>query len=152
MTAASPGPIRRTPPELTPNAKEVTVLHIELRTAPGCPHAERARAILADCLTSLGIDSPIVEVVGRYPSPTVLIDSVDVMAPNAAQYLAGRRCNSVHVRSARSSRAEELSDVVFRPAEHFLPGVVQRHAARQQLEKEEEPAAVPLTRGLVCSR
>ena len=65
-------------------AKEVTIIHIELRTAPGCPHAERARAILADCLTTVGIDSPIVEVVGRYPSPTVLIDGVDVMAPNAA--------------------------------------------------------------------
>jgi hypothetical protein len=35
--------------------------YIELRTAPGCPHAERARAILADCLTKLGIDSSIVE-------------------------------------------------------------------------------------------
>ena len=49
------------------------------RTAyrPECPHAERARAILADCLTSLGIDSPIVEMVGRYPS--ILINNIIIL-------------------------------------------------------------------------
>ena len=47
-------------------------------------NAQRGRSS-PTCLTSLGIDSPIVEMVGRYPSPTVLIDSVDVMRPSAAQ-------------------------------------------------------------------
>jgi len=37
--------------------------------------------IVADCMTTLGIDVPIVERVGRYPSPTVLVDGVDVMSP-----------------------------------------------------------------------
>ena len=45
----------------------------------GCPNAEITRKILADCLASLGIDVPIIDRVGRYPSPTVLVDGVDVM-------------------------------------------------------------------------
>ncbi len=62
---------------------EVTVMRIELLTSPGCPNAESARKILADCLSSLGIDEPIIDRIGTYPSPTVLIDGVDVMRPTA---------------------------------------------------------------------
>jgi hypothetical protein len=57
-------------------------MRIELRTAPGCPNAERTRTMVADCLASLGIDVPIIDLVGRYPSPTVVIDGVDVMCPD----------------------------------------------------------------------
>jgi len=56
----------------------MTVL-VELLTAPGCPNAAAARATIADCLSTLGIDVPITDRVGRYPSPTVLVDGVDVM-------------------------------------------------------------------------
>ncbi len=58
-------------------------MRIELLTSPGCPNAESARKILADCLSSLGIDEPIIDRIGTYPSPTVLIDGVDVMRPTA---------------------------------------------------------------------
>jgi len=61
----------------------VTIMRIELLTAPGCPHAYAARKIVADCLTTLGIDAPMIDRVGRYPSPTVLVDDVDVMRPGA---------------------------------------------------------------------
>jgi hypothetical protein len=61
----------------------MTAMRIELFTAPGCPNADAARATLIDCMTVLGIDVPIIDRVGRYPSPTVLIDGVDVMGPNA---------------------------------------------------------------------
>ncbi|WP_199178165.1 organomercurial lyase MerB [Mycobacterium hubeiense] len=54
-------------------------MRIELLASPGCPHAAAAKEIVADCLATLGIDEPIVERVGRYPSPTVLVDGVDVM-------------------------------------------------------------------------
>ena len=67
-------------------------MHIELLTSPGCPHAQTTRSILADCLSSLGIDEPIIDRVGRYPSPTVLIDGVDVMCPATAQARMGDAC------------------------------------------------------------
>jgi hypothetical protein len=56
-------------------------MRIELLTSPGCPNATAAKKAVADCLTALGIDAPIVERVGRYPSPTVLVDGIDVMCP-----------------------------------------------------------------------
>jgi hypothetical protein len=59
----------------------VTTLRIELRTSPGCPNAAAARATITECLMTLGIDVPIIDRVGRYPSPTILVDGVDVMRP-----------------------------------------------------------------------
>ena len=59
-------------------------MRIELLTAPGCPHAAVAKETITDCLTELGLDLPIIALVGRYSSPTVLIDGVDVMRAEAA--------------------------------------------------------------------
>jgi hypothetical protein len=56
-------------------------MRIELLTSPGCPHGAAARETVIDCLASLAIDAPITERVGRYASPTVLVDGVDVMRP-----------------------------------------------------------------------
>lgn len=58
-------------------------MRIELLTSPGCRNAAAAKQTVTDCLTTLGIDVPIIERVGRYPSPTVLVDGVDVMRPEA---------------------------------------------------------------------
>jgi hypothetical protein len=66
-------------------------LRIELRTAPGCPNAAAARATIAECLSTLGIDVPIIDRVGRYPSPTVLVDGVDVMRPESRTW-SGDAC------------------------------------------------------------
>jgi hypothetical protein len=66
-------------------------VRIELLTAPGCPNAAVARATIADCLSTLGIDVPIVDRVGRYPSPTVLVDGVDVMRPESGVH-SGDAC------------------------------------------------------------
>jgi hypothetical protein len=54
-------------------------MRIELLTSRGCPNAAGAKATVAECLTALGIGVPIIERVGRYPSPTVLVDGIDVM-------------------------------------------------------------------------
>lgn len=56
-------------------------MRIELLTSPGCPNADAARKVVIDCLAALGIDVPIVERVGQYPSPTVLVDGVDAVRP-----------------------------------------------------------------------
>jgi hypothetical protein len=62
-------------------------VRIELLTAPGCPNAAAARATIAGCLSTLGIYAPIIEHVGRYPSPTVLVDGVDVMRPKTGTWI-----------------------------------------------------------------
>jgi hypothetical protein len=54
-------------------------MNVELLLAADCPHAGAARAILTDCLDQLGLDIPVRERVGDYPSPTVLVDGLDVM-------------------------------------------------------------------------
>ena len=58
-------------------------MRIELLTSPGCPNADAARTLVNECLATLGIHVAIVDRVGRYPSPTVLVDGVDVMRHEA---------------------------------------------------------------------
>jgi hypothetical protein len=58
-------------------------MRIELLTSPGCPNAMAAKEVITKTLTALRIDVPIIERVGPYPSPTVLIDGVDTMRPEA---------------------------------------------------------------------
>ena len=59
------------------------VMRIELLISPGCPNADAARRVIADCLADLGIDVLVIDRVGQYRSPTVLVDGVDVMRPQA---------------------------------------------------------------------
>nr|WP_074380061.1 alkylmercury lyase [Mycobacteroides abscessus] len=57
-------------------------MRVELLTSPGCPNAAAARRLLGDCLSEVGVpENVVVERVGGYPSPTVLVDGVDVMKP-----------------------------------------------------------------------
>ena len=56
-------------------------MRVEVLTSPGCPNAAAAKETVAACLATLGLDLPIIERVGRYPSPTILVDGVDVMRP-----------------------------------------------------------------------
>lgn len=89
-------------------------MHVELLLAPDCPNAATARAVLTECLDRLGLAIPVRERVGDYPSPTILIDGVDVMTdaqgtpamqacrldvPTAARVLA-----ALHARSTAQRR------------------------------------------------
>ena len=58
---------------------EIRGTRVELLTAPDCPNAEAARSLVAECLAESGLDASVVERVGRYRSPTILVDGVDVM-------------------------------------------------------------------------
>lgn len=53
-------------------------MHVELITAPDCPHADATRGLIADCLAQLDVTTQVIETVGPYPSPTVLVDGEDV--------------------------------------------------------------------------
>ena len=62
---------------------------IELLQVQGCRNADAARQILEGCLQELGLDLPVVECVGNFASPTILIDGLDVMG---RQDVAGAAC------------------------------------------------------------
>ena len=62
---------------------------IELLQVPGCPNAETARRTLNECLDELGLGVPVLERVGDYPSPSVLVNGLDVMG---RQELSGAAC------------------------------------------------------------
>ena len=53
-------------------------LTIELWHVPDCPLIDHVRTSLRACLTHTGIDVPIRERQGAYPSPTLLINGIDV--------------------------------------------------------------------------
>ncbi len=59
-------------------------MRIEILRSPGCPNAAAATRIVADCLAAAGFDVPIIERVGCYPSPTILVDGVDIMRPDGS--------------------------------------------------------------------
>jgi hypothetical protein len=89
-------------------------MNVELFLAPDCPNAPASRAMLAECIDRLGLTVRVRERVGDFPSPTILVDGVDVMTeaqavppmqacrldvPTAARVLAALRS-----RSASSTR------------------------------------------------
>jgi hypothetical protein len=54
-------------------------MRVELLLVEDCPHAGAARRLLARSLGAVGGAVEVVERVGDYPSPTILINGVDVM-------------------------------------------------------------------------
>ena len=54
-------------------------MRVELLLSPDCAYAAVARATVRRCLHIAGLDLSITERVGDFPSPTVLVDGVDVM-------------------------------------------------------------------------
>ena len=52
---------------------------IRLLHVPDCPHVGQVRAMLNACLESSGVSAVIDEAIGDHPSPTLIIDGVDVV-------------------------------------------------------------------------
>ncbi|WP_043736807.1 MULTISPECIES: hypothetical protein [Nocardia] len=52
---------------------------IEVLTVPNCPNAPATIELLRTCLHRLHLNIPIQQRIGEYPSPTILIDGVDLM-------------------------------------------------------------------------
>ncbi|MEB3050343.1 hypothetical protein KV112_11435 [Mycolicibacter sp. MYC123] len=65
-----------------PRMLEGRGMRVEILSSSDCPNAAAAHELLVDCLAVLGIDTAIVERVGPFPSPSVLIDGTDVMCPD----------------------------------------------------------------------
>ena len=52
---------------------------VELRSVPDCPNVKPVRAAVHACLAELGLPPDVIEWVGEFPSPSVLVNGVDVM-------------------------------------------------------------------------
>ena len=52
---------------------------LEILHTPDCAHLGEARSLLRSCLAELRLDTPIQEREGDYPSPTILVNGIDVM-------------------------------------------------------------------------
>jgi hypothetical protein len=52
---------------------------VELRSVPNCPNLDRVRTDLYAALAALGLSPVVIEREGEFPSPSVLVDGVDVM-------------------------------------------------------------------------
>lgn len=59
--------------------REAVAVEVELLLVPDCPNATTARTVLDECLHRVGLNVRVRERVGDYPSPTILVDGVDVM-------------------------------------------------------------------------
>ena len=64
-------------------------MKIELLSVPDCPNVSRVRALLHTCVDRQEMRVEVVERVGDFPSPTVLIDGIDIMG---APVGTGARC------------------------------------------------------------
>ena len=58
-------------------------MRVELVLVEECPHADAARGLLAESLRAMGRPVEVDERVGDYPSPTILVNGVDVMTGQA---------------------------------------------------------------------
>lgn len=66
------------------------LLKIELLHLPDCPHVEQARHLLRACLTDLDLASvEVADQEGDFPSPSILVNSIDVMGAPA---IVGASC------------------------------------------------------------
>jgi glutaredoxin len=65
-------------------------MKIELLHVSDCPHVDAARALLHECLTELQLDVAIEDKEGAYPSPTIIVNGVDVMGAPAFMAAACR--------------------------------------------------------------
>ncbi|MEV4509077.1 alkylmercury lyase [Dactylosporangium sp. NPDC049525] len=52
---------------------------VELWLVPHCPHADAARRLLTEYLDALRLDVPVVERVGDFLSPTIVVAGRDVV-------------------------------------------------------------------------
>lgn len=66
------------------------MIEVELLHAPDCPHVDQARRLLQSCLSELGLQVELREREGDYPSPTIMVNGVDVMGSPASSASACR--------------------------------------------------------------
>ena len=74
---------RHAPAPVAEPADEAGHPQIQLLHVPDCPLVDHVRATLHDTLRQAGLSLPVEELEGPYPSPTLLIDGIDVTGRTA---------------------------------------------------------------------
>jgi hypothetical protein len=94
------------------------VIEVELLRVPGCPNAEVARRLLHASINELGVDARVVERVGAYASPTLLVEGSEVMGRPTSGPAGCRLDLPTHDRvvaalraAAASTKLREVSDM-----------------------------------------
>jgi hypothetical protein len=72
-------------------AEQGSRMHVELLQHQGCPLAPAALELVQRCLRVLCLPVAVLERVGDYPSPTVLVNGTDVMG-TTSESLTARVC------------------------------------------------------------
>lgn len=57
-------------------------MRIEHLSSPGCPNAVASYRLLARCVAEVVPGAAVIERVGAFASPTVLVNGIDVMRPD----------------------------------------------------------------------
>jgi hypothetical protein len=78
---------------------------VELRAVPDCPNLDATRDLLCACLAEAGLAVMVIERIGDYPSPSVLIDGRDVTGadPNSPAACVLRPPTADQIRTALRS-------------------------------------------------
>jgi Alkylmercury lyase len=126
-----------------PDSHDDPPVRIELLSAPECLNTSATRQVLVDCLAELDLNTPLVEHIGRYRSPTVLVNGIDVMSPASSDRVDGDACrldlpsrdrvlaaiNAILSRSDRPLTLDSLRDAAN-------DGTAARAAALPESERE----------------
>ena len=65
---------------------EVELLHL-----PDCPNVDAARNLLRACLSEMGLTSlEVADTAGDFPSPSILVNGIDVMGQPATEFASCR--------------------------------------------------------------
>jgi hypothetical protein len=80
---------------------------VELRAVPDCPNLAQTREVLLACLAASGLAPTVVERIGDFPSPSVLIDGRDVTGadPDAPAACVLHPPTAEQIRAALSAAA-----------------------------------------------
>jgi hypothetical protein len=61
-------------------------VQVQLLRVPDCPLAARVRTLLRECLDEASTPALVEDLEGPYPSPTLLVDGVDVVTGTAPSH------------------------------------------------------------------
>ena len=97
---------------------ETWTVIVELRSVPDCPNLAPVRQVLYAALSELGLPPEVTELVGDYPSPSLLINGADVTGRSAGSVAACRLDlpTDEQIRAAlRNALASEIGQPVDQP-------------------------------------
>jgi hypothetical protein len=87
-----------------------TPLKIELLHIPDCPHVEQARQLLRACLSEVALaDVEVADREGDFPSPSILVNGIDVMGASPSENASCRLDLPTRERMLSALHPEERS-------------------------------------------